>query len=93
MNKVLWSTLAKKNFRNNIDYLFQNWTIKEVENFVHKIEVLKKNLAENTSLCPKSKIFNLRKCYIDKNNSLIYLFENNTIFIITIINNNSSHSY
>lgn len=93
MTKVVWSDLAKKNLRKTVDYLFENWTIKEVEKFKNKISVLVENISTNNSFCPQSKIYNLRKCLIDKNNSLIYLFENNIIFIVTLIHNRSQHQY
>ncbi len=29
MKKVIWSDLAKQEYWNNIDYLLENWSIKE----------------------------------------------------------------
>lgn len=93
MIKVIWSTTAKRNFKNTVDYLFENWTIREVENFRDKVEILILNISKNHSLCPKSNFYNLRKCKIDRNNSLIYFVEKQTIFIVTIINSRSLHPY
>lgn len=91
--KIIWSDNAKINFWKVVDYLYENWTEKEVLNFENKIDVLTKRIAGNTSLCPLSKISNLRKCPIDKNNSLIYLYENQLIYIVTIVDNRSMHQF
>lgn len=64
-----------------------------MDSFYAKIDNLIQNIKLNTSLCPPSKLNNLRKCLIDKNNSLIYLVENEVIYVITIIDNRSSHPY
>ena len=91
--KVIWSASAKRNFRRTIDYLMEEWTEKEAKNFTSKIDKLVQNIKSNISFCPPSKINRLRKCLIDKNNSLIYLFENEAIYIVTIIDNRSAHPY
>ena len=93
MNKIVWSDSAKINFRNTIDYLFEKWTIKEVKNFKNKVQILTENISKNISFCPYSKINNLRKCKIGKNNFLIYLAENEVIYIVTIVNSRSFHQY
>ncbi len=51
------------------------------------------NISKNVSICPKSKMNNLRTCLVDKNNSLVYYFENKVVFIVTIIDNKSHHQY
>ena len=93
MTKVVWSGKAKKEFRNVIDYLFEKWTINEVQKFNHKVSELVKNIADNTAFCPKSRMTDLRKCLINKNNFLVYLFKNEIIYIVTLIDNKSSHLY
>lgn len=46
MRKIYWSEKAEKDYFDNIDYLFKDWTIKEVEQFIVKtnevIDVIKK---------------------------------------------------
>ncbi|WP_262150513.1 type II toxin-antitoxin system RelE/ParE family toxin [Chryseobacterium foetidum] len=93
MTKVVWSDLAKRNLRKTVDYLFENWSLREVKNFKSKISILTDNISGYTSIFPKSKILNLRKCFVDKNNALIYLFENNIIYIVTIVNSRSLNQY
>lgn len=91
--EIIWSDEALKNYLKVIDYLFENWTIKEIERFEYNFNRLIDDLKEHVGICPKSKILNLRKCVIDKNNSLIYQKINNKIFLVTIIDNRSFHSY
>ncbi len=93
MSEIIWSDVAKRNFGNTVDYLFDKWTIKEVENFKNKTKKLIENISKNPSFCPRSNINNLRKCKIDKNNSLIYLLENEVIYIVSIVSSRSFNSY
>ena len=92
MNAV-WSDAAKKQFWKVVDYLYENWTEREVLDFTQKTYSLIDRVLENNELCPKSKIIDLRKCLIDKNNSLVYSFQNEIIYIIAIIDNRSAHGY
>lgn len=91
--KVVWSDRAKKDLWKVIDFLYEKWTVKEVDQFENFLKKLIQNIKNNISFCPPSKILDLRKCRIDKNNSLIYLNKNENIYIITLINNRSSHHY
>jgi len=34
--EIIWSNEALKNYLKVIDYLFENWTIKEIERFEYK---------------------------------------------------------
>ena len=91
--RVIWSSKAKRDLWKVVDFLYENWTEKQVDNFNNSLKKLIENISENTSFCPPSKILNLRKCLIDKNNSLVYLYENQCIFIVTLFDNRSSHHY
>ena len=91
--EIIWSEETLKNYLKVIDYLFENWTIKEIERFENHFNRLIDNLTNHIVICPRSKILNVRKCIIDKNNSLIYQKVNNKIFLVTIIDNRSFHFY
>lgn len=90
---VVWSDTAKRQFWRVVDYLYENWTEKEVLKFTDKTYSLIDKVLKNTELCPQSKMIDLRKCPIDKNNSLIYFFQNETVYITAIIDNRSTHQY
>ena len=91
--KIIWSANAKRNFRRVIDYLYEEWSEKEVLNFQEKVRSLIEKISDNNALCPPSKFSNLRKCLIGKNNSLIFWFAPQSIYIATLIGNRSSHPF
>lgn len=91
--EIIWSDEVLNNYFKVLDYLFNNWTSNEIENFESNFDELIERIKVNTRICPKSKILNFRKCLIDKNNSLIYKEINGKIFLISLIDNKSSHPY
>lgn len=91
--EIVWSQEILTNYLKVLDYLLENWSIKEIEKFEKNFDQLIQRLQSHKEICPKSKLLNFRKCKIDENNSLIYQELNQTIFLITIINNRSSHNY
>ena len=46
MRKIIWNSVAKSDYFENIDYLLKNWSEKEVQNFINEVRhiefVLKK---------------------------------------------------
>ncbi|MBV6878383.1 type II toxin-antitoxin system RelE/ParE family toxin [Epilithonimonas ginsengisoli] len=93
MMEVVWSDEVLRNYFKILDYLFDNWSSSEIENFENNFDNLITRITDNTEICPKSKILNFRKCLIDKNNSLVYQEINGKIFLISLIDNRSSHQY
>ncbi|OAH69030.1 hypothetical protein AXA65_16495 [Chryseobacterium sp. FP211-J200] len=91
--EVVWSDEVLRNYFKILDYLFDNWSSSEIENFENNFDNLITRITDNTEICPKSKILNFRKCLIDKNNSLVYQEINGKIFLISLIDNRSSHQY
>lgn len=91
--EIIWSQETLENYLKVLDYLLEKWSVKEIERFENKFDQLIERLITHKEICPKSKLFNFRKCKIDEYNSLIYQEINNKIFLITIIDNRSSHSY
>ncbi len=91
--EIVWSEEALSNYFKVLDYLFDNWSRTEIENFESNFDRLIERIRLNTRICPKSKILNFRKCLIDKNNSLIYQEINDKIFLVSLIDNKSSHPY
>lgn len=91
--EVLWSEEVLRNYFRVLDYLLENWSVREIENFERRFDDLILRLQNHKEICPKSLLLNYRKCLIDKNNSLIYQEINNKIFLVAIIDNKSSHQY
>lgn len=90
---IVWSALAKKYYILIIDQLFEKWNIDIVEEFEEGTIKLIDRIEKHNHICPKSKIVNLHKCVINKNISLIYRVQNETIEIITFVFNESEHLY
>jgi plasmid stabilization system protein ParE len=91
--EIVWSETALETFYKIIDYLFDNWTEKEIVNFDNNVEALIQRIASHNQICPESKLFSYRKCIIDKHNSLVYHIVNNKLFLITFLDNRSLHFY
>lgn len=91
--EIVWSETALNSFLGTIDYLFEKWSLKKINNFELKVDRLLENILANNELCPESKIFGYRKCSIDGINSLVYLIVNNTLFLVTFLDNRSSNLF
>jgi len=71
--KVHWSIRAKKDFNDILDYLFKNWSIREVENFIDKTDLIVLKIRRNPNLFIRSaKKQNIHKGFITKQVSLFY---------------------
>ena len=90
---VIWSSLAKEYYINIIEQLFEKWNVVIVEDFDSDLNKLIKNISNFNHICPKSKIINLHKCIVNKNISLIYRIQNESIEIVTLLFNKSNHLY
>lgn len=91
--EIVWSETALETFFKVIDYLFDNWTDKEMEAFEINVDTLLERLTSFNEICSESKLFGYRKCVIDKHNWLVYHIENNILYLVTFIDNRSNHSY
>jgi len=90
---IIWSDTAVTTYLQIVDYIFEKWTIKEVENFQSSVNHLLAQLTVNKELCPVSKLLSFRKCVVSKQTSLIYTTVNNTLFLVTFIDNRALHNY
>jgi len=91
--EIVWSETALNSYLGTIDYLFEKWSLKEIINFENKVDNLLEHILANNDLCPKSKFFGYRKCSIDGINSLVYAIVNNTLFLVTFLDNRSSNLF
>jgi hypothetical protein len=87
MLTVSWSELAKLDYWNNIEYLEREWTLKEVYNFVDKVDELI-DLLSNENVSFKSTNYrNTFQVPVLKQITLYYRFEANTIQLLRFWNN------
>ncbi len=91
--EVVWADTALETFLKVVDYLFDYWTIKEVEEFELNIDQLIERVASFNQICPESNLFTYRKCVIDEYNSMIYDIVNNKLLIVTFIDNRSDNIF
>ena len=88
--EIIWSETALETYLKVIDYLFEKWTIKEINNFETKVDTLLDKILNFDQFCPKSKILDYKKCSIDANNSVVYTLVNNNVLLITFLDNRSA---
>ena len=70
--KIIWSPEAEKTFDEVIEYLQNNWTKKEIKNFIKKTEEIILILHNNPYLFRGSEKVSIYEALIGKQNLLIY---------------------
>ena len=93
MIEVVWSETAIQTYLRIVDYLFIEWTQKEINEFEKDVESLLAKISENHLLCKSSKIPPYRKCVVNKQISLVYAVFENVIYLNTFLHNRSNHSF
>jgi len=86
--KVFLSPLAEKKIQLILDYLEQEWSIKNREEFLSKLIKKIDQISNQPKSCIKSKDFpDLYKCIVTKQTSFYYRIKSNEIEVITLIDN------
>jgi plasmid stabilization system protein ParE len=71
--KISWTPTAKRTYFKALDYLAENWTKREVTNFMNEVESLLTQITDNPEMFQASrKKKNVRKALISKHNTLYY---------------------
>lgn len=71
--KISWTPQAKDGLRNTLDYLEENWTIREILQLESNLNTLLRNISSSPLIYPNSLLASdLRKALVDKNNYLVY---------------------
>lgn len=70
--KARWSLEAEETFDAVIEYLENNWTEKEVRNFVLKSNKVIGQIEKNPFQFKTSNFHKIRKAFVTKHNSLFY---------------------
>ena len=88
MRQVVWNKLARLDFYEIVDYLLQNWSEKEAQNFINKVHEIETLLAKGIVEFQRTDRKSIRRCVIDKHVSLFYhLPEKNKIELLRFWNN------
>ncbi len=71
--KIKWTSRAKTDFNKVLEYLDENWGMKEVEAFIDQTDDILTKIAENPQMFIEStKKKSVYKGFITKHNSLFY---------------------
>lgn len=94
--KIIWTSQAVNGFNKVVDYLEENWTVKEILNLEKSIEQVINQIRinpEQFSTSIKKKF--LHKAIIDKNNYLVYKLnkESRTVEIINFRGTKQKHKH
>ena len=86
---VIWSQRSKDKTDQIIDYLTQEWTDKEVFNYLNLLKNFEEVVGRFPKLFPKSDSHpkGYRRAVISKHYSVIYRIESKEIFVVTIQDN------
>ncbi len=81
--KIFWTSEAISSYDMVIDYLAENWSEKEINNFAENVSRILDLLAKGNVKFKSSVKKNYHEVLIDKRNQLIYRINNNHIELIT----------
>jgi plasmid stabilization system protein ParE len=83
--KLMWSDRALADLRNIIDYLTENWTQREIQNFARRLDKRLDLISVNPNLFPRTtKRKNLKKSVLTKHTVIYYKTEGNFVTIVTL---------
>jgi plasmid stabilization system protein ParE len=84
---IIWSLTAKFTYNQILEYLFENWTVKELEAFIDRTEEVINHIIGNPLLYPFSLQGNTHKCVVVKQVSLFYRIKGNTVELLVFWDN------
>lgn len=83
--KISWTENALSELRNTLEYLKDNWSEKEIRNFVRKLDKRLNLIAIYPKLFSKSEIKkNIRRSVLTKHNVIYYRIHEKTIIILSL---------
>ena len=85
--KIKWSPKSKATYLKILEYLEENWTHKEVKNFVEKTNKVLFLILKNPEMYPLSKKRNIHKCVLTKQISFYYQVQEKEITLVTFFDN------
>lgn len=84
---IIWSPRAKITYTSILEYLYEEWTIKELQAFIDRTEEVIKYINDNPSLYVYSKEGDAHKCVVVKQVSLFYRVKANYIELLVFWDN------
>jgi plasmid stabilization system protein ParE len=84
---IIWSPKAKGTYYQILEYLEENWTNKEVNNFINRTEEVLAFIAANPSQYIRSVNADIHRCVLVKQVSLFYRVKSDKIEILLFWDN------
>ena len=81
--KVIWLPKAEKRYDEIIDWLQQNWSDKEIANFIARTDEVIENIKKDPEMYRRSERKNIRQAIVTKQNLLLYRKKSNIVELIT----------
>lgn len=85
--KIEWTLASKNDYWQNIEYLENHWSEKEVLNFINEIDYSLNLLAKGNVIFTKPDYPDVYKMVITKQITIYYSIENETIYLLRFWNN------
>jgi len=85
--KIEWTLASKNDYWQNIEYLENHWSEKEVLNFINEVDYSLQLLTKANVIFTKSDYINVYKMVIIKQITIYYSIENETIYLLRFWNN------
>lgn len=70
--EIRWTREAEKSFSNIIDYLNENWTDREIENFINATEFILAHISKKPKMFRKGRQAGTHEALVTYHNLLIY---------------------
>jgi plasmid stabilization system protein ParE len=84
---IIWSPNASNTYYKILEYLEQNWTMKEIKTFIERTEQVIDHIAQNPLHYPYSKESDTYKSVFISQVSLFYRLKNNEIELLIFWDN------
>jgi plasmid stabilization system protein ParE len=79
---IIWSPTARLTYYQILDYLNEEWTLREIENFIDRTEQALTHISQNPLLYPYSTDSDCFKCVLVKQVSLFYRLKSERIELL-----------
>jgi len=84
---VIWSPEARITYYQVLEYLNNDWTFREIENFIDRTEQALTHISRNPLLYQYSQQNNTYKCVVVKQVSLFYRIESESVELLIFWDN------
>lgn len=85
-HQIFWTSAAKKSYEEVIEFLSQNWSQKEINQFILRTEEVLMLMSNNPTIYPLVSP-DLHRCILSKHNSLFFKINDNKITILACWDN------